>query len=54
MFDCKCGAMTCKCAGGFKNVLWLRGERFSDSSQHNLVFMTANANHTVKYQIYTA
>lgn len=44
---------TCKCAGGVKNVLRLLRERFSDSPQHNLVFMTATANHTVKYQIYT-
>lgn len=28
-------------------------ERGWESPQHNLVFMTAKANHTVKYQIYT-
>ncbi len=37
---------------GIKNVLGLLSERFSDSPQHNLVFMTAKANHTVKYQTY--
>lgn len=52
MFDCKCGGETCKCAGGIKNVPGLLSERFSDSPQHNLVFMTAEANHTVKYQTY--
>lgn len=35
-----------------KNVLGLLSERFSDSPQHNLVFMAAKAHHTVKYQTY--
>lgn len=52
MFDCKCGGETSKCAGGIKYVLGLLSERFSDSPHHNLVFMTAKANHTVKFQIY--
>lgn len=52
MFDCKCEGKTWKCAGGIKNMLGLLSERFPDSSQHNLFFMTAEANHTVKYQTY--
>ena len=31
-------------------MVGLLSERFSDSPQHNLVFMTAKANRTVKYQ----
>ncbi len=47
-FDCK----SCKCAAGIKNVPGLLSERFFDSLQRNLVFMTAKAHHTVKNQTY--
>lgn len=52
MFDCKCEGKTWKCAGGIKNGPGLLSERFSDSPQHNLFFMTTKANHTVKYRTY--
>lgn len=50
--DCKCGGEIYKCACGIRNALGFLSERFYDSPQRNLIFMTAMANHTVKYKTY--